>query len=808
VLTRRWDPSGRTRLLCQSTCVALAAVAVAALGAGRAQASGDVNRVACGPTTEASPGFRSFLPDCRAYELVTPPYKGASSVGILDKGQLISTDGTHLIGRSFGGFAGTENNEHANGLFNSAIYLFSRTPSGWTTEALAPPASQNSHGEFLAASASFAQTLWSLNVQQGTNEEVLEPRSVPYNLAVREPDSNGKPQFVPIGPEQPGAGHEFFAFAGASDDLGHVAFELVGGGARRLWPGDTTQRGGASLYEYVGTANSEPRLVGVTNVGALHGVASVNEHAALISQCGTELGGGEEGTAYDAVSANGSSIYFTALHENRATAEPCASPAVDEVYARIDGSATVPISGFKSADCTGACASAEPRPGVFAGASEDGSRAFFTTAQPLLNSDTDASNDLYMAQVSASGVQSLVQVSRGGPSDPTPGHGAKVIGVARSSPDGSHVYFVAQGVLTTSPNDHGDAAEAGAFNLYDYDVETGGTEFVANLATKAELTPELEAECEVEKGGGFNPECEQSVLRAEASRLGFPRADSRPFQTSVDGRFLLFVSARDLTAPEDTSTAVQVFEYDAQANSLTRISVGQKSPAFPGGYNADGNTTNAEDFASILVPTYNRQDLPAGRTSALSVADDGTVVFTSRLALAPSASDGVRNVYEYREGNVYLISAGEDRGLEEAVFGEDFFQPGEERNGRLLGISGSGTDVFFAATGALVPADGDSQADWYSARADGGFPGQVASVGCSGEECHGPPSANPSLPFAGSSSQPGGGNLAPPVATPTVSPTTRAQELAKALRACRAKHDKPKRTRCERSARRKYGRSK
>ena len=43
--------------------------------AGWALAAGDANESAC--PNEASSGFRSYLPDCRAYELVSPPFKDA-----------------------------------------------------------------------------------------------------------------------------------------------------------------------------------------------------------------------------------------------------------------------------------------------------------------------------------------------------------------------------------------------------------------------------------------------------------------------------------------------------------------------------------------------------------------------------------------------------------------------------------------------------------------------------------------------------------------------------------------------------------
>ena len=50
-----------------------------------------------------------------------------------------------------------------------------------------------------------------------------------------------------------------------------------------------------------------------------------------------------------------------------------------------------------------------------------------------------------------------------------------------------------------------------------------------------------------------------------------------------DGQFLVFTSSADLT-PGDTSTAQQVFEYDAQTGELVRVSIGQN------GFNDNGNT--------------------------------------------------------------------------------------------------------------------------------------------------------------------------------------------------------------------------
>jgi len=74
-------------------------------------AAGDANQQASCPfETEASPGFRSFLPDCRAYELVTPPYTGGQYVlSELEAPPPVSADGEHVLGFALAGFAGAEN---------------------------------------------------------------------------------------------------------------------------------------------------------------------------------------------------------------------------------------------------------------------------------------------------------------------------------------------------------------------------------------------------------------------------------------------------------------------------------------------------------------------------------------------------------------------------------------------------------------------------------------------------------------------------------------------------------------------------
>ena len=135
----------------------------------------------------------------------------------------------------------------------------------------------------------------------------------------------------------------------------------------------------------------------------------------------------------------------------------------------------------------------------FKGASEDGSKVFFTTEAPLTESEgvgcgliceQPQGNDLYMASIGCpageSGceaaqreVTSLVQVSH----DAVPEQAAEVQGVVNIAQDGSRVYFVARGVLSEGANAEGHAPVDGADNLYVYDSVSGQTAFVADLCS-------------------------------------------------------------------------------------------------------------------------------------------------------------------------------------------------------------------------------------------------------------------------------------------------------------------------------------
>ncbi len=713
------------------------------------------------------------LPDCRAYELVTPAYKEGQYLSAVFA---VSQDGSHLLGSSLGVLPGAAGDGLGDGTsLLGATYELSRTsaqPASWTAVSLDPPRSMFRSNGVFDASADLTTTLWELGRHRITPPGVPpEATQCPASEGGEELQPEGVTDlyhegpagtFVRVGPATPEpcesneetTGSAQYTYIGGSADLSRVLFSTQAG---FRWPFDETVGEASTLYEYVGTGHVGPSLVGVVEDGK------------LVSDCGTRLGSSTtnpkeqvpRGSMYNAISASGERIFFTAVGIDD---QPCGAeqPEGDELFAReetpMPGSGspemhTVPISCPEA--LSPACADAN-----FEGASNDGSKVFFTSTQKLLEgaSEDSAGADsavsvgppsheergcartvesggcnLYEDELSGSGqtlTQKLVLVSGGG-AEP---QGARVQGVARISEDGSHVYFVAKGRLT-GKNAEGQEPLAGGDNLYVYERDArfpeGHTSFIAALSPSDE-------------------------------DADWARADDRQVQASWEGLYLVFTSVADLTREDVTAGEEQVFQYDAGTEALLRASVGQD------GYGND-NRTPANGAAIAIGPpasySYSHHDSPT-QVDGVLAPQEGAVFFTSPDALTPHAlndqtdtrGEPEPNVYEYRAGNVYLISDGHDESTVHSHVGV-----------LLLGSDLTGDNVFFTTSDPLVSQDTDTQQDIYDARVDGGISPAASPPSCSDEEeCRGALGSTPALPEAGSALQPAelGLPIAPSPATP------------------------------------------
>ena len=484
------------------------------------------------------------------------------------------------------------------------------------------------------------------------------------------------------------------------------------------------------------------QLVGVDN--------EVGGEKLIDDDCRTYLGADPDNPrAIDPVSADGEEVFFSTGCET-------ATNSV-QLFMRVDGSHTVEVSRPLTESCPDGevpCPGAATRASAeFKGASKDGSRVFFTTAAPLTG-EADATNNLYMAEIGCpGGAEECAREpdsTRGSPRSRASraAHSAEVAevqGVTAVSPDGSHVYFVAHGVLSTQANAEGAVPVKGAENMYVYENDerypSGHLAFVADLCSGPQTSGEWtdDTQCPSDLGEG-------AFERNDAHLWSTTDAEA---QTTPDGRFLVFSSYGQLVA-SDTDTARDVYRYDAERGVLDRVSVGEE------GADANGN----DDRFDATISPYSYLH---------AISEDGTrIVFTAAGPLSEQASNGLANVYEWHEqpggeGVVWLVSTGNSS------------EPVEQ-----VAISPSGRDIFFLTSQGLVPQDTDGQNDIYDARLGGGFPVRPsAEEHCEGEACYGPLTNPAPLLVPGSAVQVPGQNASVPAPVPTVTPKKASVKCAK-----------------------------
>lgn len=420
----------------------------------------------------------------RGYEQVSPLFKGGYGAKEIVG---VRPDGESVVFASFGAFAG----DLVQDAFN--YYQADRASSDWVTLALNPPAALSPLSFTSGFSPSLDSSLW-----------ILRPRAKNKALAS---DLSDEDQFsIEVGGVFQAAGPALSApdkqpveifEEGVSDNFCHVVLSTL-----NTSPLVSEAVGHESQIYDVDTCEASagnPKLVAVTNSGAL-----------LAPDCLASVGA-SRAEKTNAVSADGNTVYFEAQPECKGS---------EQLFVRVGGEKTLevskPLESCVEVPCSGAGAQG---PAHFRGASEDGSRVFFTTTSKLdPSTDSDNANDLYMATIGcpSSGecessqriVTSVVQVSQ----DPTLGEAAEVQGVVGLSNDGSHAYFVAHGVL----GEEGSVSEgaqvrpvSGADNLYSYENDAryprGHAVFIGDICTGPNLSGEVsDVRCpdDLASGGG------------------------------------------------------------------------------------------------------------------------------------------------------------------------------------------------------------------------------------------------------------------------------------------------------------------
>ena len=285
-----------------------------------------------GPNAVFRNGPSSRLPDCRAYEKVTPLYKEGFPVfeyGLTLRASPLSGEGsgaTRVEGDSLGAFAGVEDDHVEIGTFVSyATYVFTRGGSGWTTTAISLSASQFPRAISFFSSSDLSRSLWAAATTAQVDTAEAEAADFPlesfYARSLNGPAVAVGPILPPSvkAPSEIHEGDVYYEFEGASGDASVLLYSLSVG----HWRDDETAAAPRSLYEYVRTGNSAPLLV----KSAAGRAAGPGQQVRDVAEPAGQLGSGVSG-----VSEDGETVYFAA-------AECGGSKAVQELYARVDNEA-------------------------------------------------------------------------------------------------------------------------------------------------------------------------------------------------------------------------------------------------------------------------------------------------------------------------------------------------------------------------------------------------------------------------------------------------------------------------------------
>ncbi len=753
------------------------------------------------PNQQFRIGLAAPLPDCRAYEMVSPLDKNSGDIGTDEAKfvfdalniQLVSPDGARATYSSFRAFADPE----AAPLHSQ--FLSSRDSQGWSTHSISPPRTSVPFFPALAHPnatqfKAFSEDLCNGWFMQDTDLALVEgaPPGVP-NVYRRADGDCGAGGYELITVEPPPG---FSAAAEPADSEYGPAVQGVSADSSRTLlrapavltpdactsaPGTVEGKGLHQLYLHASAglgAGGELHLVSILPSGK-----AACEHSSGGTAQGP-LGGNREDSVHHALSANASRVFWSE--------SPTSGGEHDQpgpLYLRLNpeqldsaqslGSATGTgnlitgskvVTSLKTTNGAFAVGQSIAGKGIPAGTTITAVTAASLTlslaATETTKKDTpaelnafseciepekactlqiSAANDTRFWHADPAGTHALYTTGGGlfefdvAAEESTAIAATSVKGVMGASSDLSRVYFVSTAALTgEAQNSEGDKAITGQPNLYLYERSVGFT-FVATLS--ALDTRNVPTHFEVASPIATLP-------------------DRRTSRVSPDGLHVAFSSAGQLTGHDNTDLFsgepdTEVFLYDAQpggAGELACLSC-NRSGARPRGRNIRGN------WIAATIPGWEYQLHP----SRALLADGARVFFESFEPLVLRDTNGKRDVYEWERASSEeecTEQLGAELYLEEAGGCISLISSGQSaEDSDFVDASADGADVFFFTASSLLPHD-FGLVDIYDARVNGGFPPpKPTEPSCEGEACQpAPPPPDDPTP---ATSAAGHGNVVP-----------------------------------------------
>ena len=727
----------------------------------------------------------AYLPDCRAYELLSPANANGT---LLFSGGPATPQATSPSRFAYIGALGAPPEATDTTGTDGDLYLATRTDTGWVSHYIGlpgdqtgciggPPTNPGSHSNYpggvqdsVLADPSLSRLL---DFKDGTGiacafggngtgdaSYALDPPSnAPYlwnadgSLAAHLP--SGLPSLpgaeASLACPTSGPQGEVPACAGevtASPDLTHLIFSsnnyAFTAAGLTVAPGsaydDNLETGEISLISKLGTGNipQDPHYAALPPPDPESGNPT--------------QGGKEEFLRFPAVSPDGSHVLIST-----ATAYTDACPKSNEQLEVCPLFTDTPIHLYMHVgpgpgvtyEIAESQTTHEPAAVHYVGMTEDGSRVFFTSEEHLTPEDPGhggASLYMWEAKKAEEGKESpLTLISKanlGSPAGAGDTESCEPTIVqhydGHAIPTDISPWTIKCGIVPYSGRSYAAEAAglAGGNGVSDIAIasKSGDVFFYSPEQLDGDLgVPGAENLYDYRAGrlhfvAAFEPgsHCEQIGSTRED---GHPTCTEGPIarlQVNPDGSHVAFVTADRLTSYDNTGHQ-EMYSYTPATEAIVCDSC-----------NPSGAPATAGVFAS---------------QNGLFQTEDGRTFFSTTESLVPRDTNQATDVYEFTGGRPHLITPGTGT----ATVGAAQELPG------LIGVSANGTDVYFSTFDSLISEDHNGNfLKFYDARTDGGFPQPPPVQPCAAaEECHGPGTEAPALPTQGTAAPLAGGNVTP-----------------------------------------------
>jgi hypothetical protein len=639
-------------------------------------------------------GFRSgasaSLPDCRAYEMVSPVDKeggdilaAVNSAGNRAQLNQAAVGGDKLTYSSYRAFGDVESAPY------TSQYLAARVPGeGWQSRAISPPRGIAFLG--LAKTLDTEYKAFSTDLCGGWLLHDTDPPLAPAapknftNLYKRDLCAAGGSYdaLTTVAPPNREPFRFYLELQGVSPD-GTAAVYIANDALTANAP--NVLEGGALLYG--ARAGAKPKLICILPGGAPIGSGGCSAGTASVSARDNR-----SASVSNAISDDGSRVFWSDAARGQGA-----------IYVRKNPFGAGSECVKATAPCTVAISQTPASNDLFWTAAADGSKAIITEGG--VAPGTVNSLDLQEFDVDAEEAHLIAP---------------EVAGVLGASEDASRVYFVSQAVLTgDEANRGGEKAEAGEPNLYLYDAAGAGSfSYIATLA-----------EADAHAVTLFEP----SAVNMEPSK--------HIARVTPDGRRLAFMSSAPLLGYDNTDASNgeannEVYTYEIGGDVFC-VSCNPTGSRPVGREMLNGNHQTGV-WAAAQIPAAQNQ-LYAPRM----MSDDGSQLFFESVdPLVPRDTNGMQDVYLWKPAasDAACGQSGLELFVARAGGCLSLLTSGESRSDSgFVDSSATGTDVFIATGQSLLPED-PGQIDIYDVRVGGGFPSPPSPrPSCQGEACQSPP---------------------------------------------------------------------